>query len=725
MAELEAEAQRQQGLLHQSQQQIAEQREQNIGTSAQLDEARGRQQSLRGRHASLEALQQAALGKREGAVTQWLQQRQLDRVPRLAEGIEVERGWERAVECVLGLNLEAVCVNDLDPLTGVLDELQHGALVLFDTNHGAGSPASDDPTALLSKIQAPWSLQPLLAGVYCAESLNEALAVRGRLAAHESVITRDGIWLGSGWLRVVRDPDERAGVLQREHEIKQLAIELGELSLQVEALQERLDTGREALHNLEVERDSAQAAHNQANHTHAVLRADLSARQARLEQVHTRRARLQADLEEARAQVEHDNEELIGARGRLELALQRMQELAQQRERLAQQRDELRARLDTARTQARIDRDAAHAIALRTETLRTELTSTQQGLERMQAQLDQLTARRAEILTVLAEGEAPIEQMGLELEGLLGKRMEVEAELAAARAKLEEIDHRMRELESERNAAEQRVLDIRAELEQVRIGWQELKVRRQTLQEQVAESGYELPALLQEMPDEAEEGLWAERVDEMERRIQRLGPINLAAIEEFEQQSERKTYLDAQYTDLTQALETLENAIRKIDRETRTRFKETFDKVNAGVQAMFPRLFGGGHAYLELTGEDLLETGVTVMARPPGKRNSTIHLLSGGEKALTAVALVFAIFELNPAPFCMLDEVDAPLDEANVGRFSQLVKDMSSRTQFIFITHNKATMEIAEHLTGVTMNEPGVSRLVAVDVDEAVQLAAM
>ena len=187
---------------------------------------------------------------------------------------------------------------------------------------------------------------------------------------------------------------------------------------------------------------------------------------------------------------------------------------------------------------------------------------------------------------------------------------------------------------------------------------------------------------------------------------------------------ERKQYLDAQHADLISALETLEDAIRKIDRETRSRFRDTYDDVNAGFQQLFPKLFGGGHAYLELTGDDLWSAGVTVMARPPGKRNSTIHLLSGGEKALTAVALVFAIFELNPAPFCLLDEVDAPLDDANVGRFCDIVRDMSDKVQFVFITHNKGTMELARQLSGVTMQEPGVSRLVSVDIDEAVKMAA-
>ena len=210
----------------------------------------------------------------------------------------------------------------------------------------------------------------------------------------------------------------------------------------------------------------------------------------------------------------------------------------------------------------------------------------------------------------------------------------------------------------------------------------------------------------------------------MGNRISRLGPINLAAIDEYSQQSERKNYLDAQNEDLESALETLASAIRKIDRETRNRFRETFDQVNNSLQELFPRVFGGGSAYLEMTGDDLLNTGITIMARPPGKKNATIHLLSGGEKALVAIALVFSIFRLNPAPFCMLDEVDAPLDDANTGRYARMVKEMSDTVQFIFITHNKITMELADHLMGVTMQEPGVSRLVTVDVEEAAELAA-
>jgi chromosome segregation protein len=253
---------------------------------------------------------------------------------------------------------------------------------------------------------------------------------------------------------------------------------------------------------------------------------------------------------------------------------------------------------------------------------------------------------------------------------------------------------------------------------------QEFRVRREGIADQLDQTDFAFEPLLSDLEQGADIPQWEEKLEKVRGRIDRLGPINLAAIDEFKEQSERKEYLDSQMGDLQDALNTLEGAIRKIDRETRTRFRETFDKVDAGFKRLFPKLFGGGHAYLELTGEDLLAAGVTVMARPPGKRNSTIHLLSGGEKALTAVALVFAIFELNPAPFCLLDEVDAPLDDANVARFCEIVRDMSDRVQFVFITHNKVTMELARQLTGVTMQEPGVSRVVSVDLDEAVKMAA-
>ncbi|MER2099482.1 MAG: chromosome segregation protein SMC, partial [Pseudomonas qingdaonensis] len=344
------------------------------------------------------------------------------------------------------------------------------------------------------------------------------------------------------------------------------------------------------------------------------------------------------------------------------------------------------------------------------------------ALERLELQSERLNEKREQLSLNLEEGEAPLEELRMMLEALLEKRMSVDEEMRQARLHMDEADRELREAEKRRTQAEQQSQLLRGQLEQHRMEWQGLSVRRKALQEQLQADGYDLEGVLATLLAEASEQEAELELERIDARIQRLGAINLAAIDEYQQQSERKRYLDAQDADLVEALDTLENVIRKIDKETRNRFKDTFDQINAGLQALFPKVFGGGSAYLELTGEDLLDTGVTIMARPPGKKNSTIHLLSGGEKALTALALVFAIFKLNPAPFCMLDEVDAPLDDANVGRYARLVKEMSQTVQFIYITHNKIAMEMADQLMGVTMHEPGCSRLVAVDVEEAMAM---
>ncbi|MGD1990517.1 MAG: chromosome segregation protein SMC, partial [Chromatiales bacterium] len=370
-------------------------------------------------------------------------------------------------------------------------------------------------------------------------------------------------------------------------------------------------------------------------------------------------------------------------------------------------------------------RQAYHELALRIEALRSQQEALSQGQQRMKAQLEQMTARRAALSEQLDGSNLPLRQQQETLEKQLQSRLVIENELAGARKALETIDSELRATEQQRHQVEQKVQDERSRLEKLRMHRQELVVRARTLEEQMREASYDRKELEETLPAEANLDEWQQKVETLGARIQRLGPINLAAIDEFKEQSERMEYLQKQHEDVVSALETLEDAIRKIDRETRTRFKDTFEMVNSGFKELFPVLFGGGQAVLELTGEDLLDTGVSVMARPPGKRNSSIQLLSGGEKALTAVALVFAIFRLNPAPFCMLDEVDAPLDDANVGRFCNMVRQMSETVQFIFITHNKITMELANQLQGVTMHEPGVSRLVSVDVEEAAQMAAM
>lgn len=699
-------------------------RQDNLHTGQQLDEARATLQTARGRYASLEALQQAALGKQEHAVTAWLESQGLGKASRLAQEIEVEDGWQRAVETVLGFHLQSVCSDGLDSLEAVLTTFETGTLSLFDTSvTGEARPATTD--ALLNRINSRWPLNGLLGNVRTADDLAHAYAMRGSLQADESVITPDGIWLGSNWLRLNRGEDETSGVLAREQEIRQLDERIAQLDEQTEQAATALAEGREQLHAAEQEKEQAQKQLNEVNRGLSELRSLLTGKRTRAEHLKHRGDTIQREMDELRGQAEDDREALEMSRARLHAALEEMETLGERRELLVQQRETLSGMLNEIREESSRQRNQAHAIALQIESMRSSHASLTQSLERMQGQLAHLTARREELMHSLEEGQMPLLEKSDALEQQLALRVAVETELARARATLEEIDVRVRRLEQERSACEQEVMRQRTTMDQARMSRQEVLIRCKTVEEQLKETGFQREQLFIELPDEAAIAEWQQRVEQMDARIRRLGPINLAAIDEYQEQSERMNYLDAQHADVTESLETLENAIRKIDRETRTRFRETFDKVNSGLQEKFPRLFGGGHAYLQLTGEDLLDTGVTVMARPPGKRNSSIHLLSGGEKALTAVALVFAIFELNPAPFCMLDEVDAPLDDANVGRFCELVKSMSEQVQFIFISHNKLTMEIAHQLTGVTMHEPGVSRLVSVDISEAAELAAM
>jgi len=376
------------------------------------------------------------------------------------------------------------------------------------------------------------------------------------------------------------------------------------------------------------------------------------------------------------------------------------------------------------RAQADEDRQAVQGITIQFESRRTSKESAAQNLARMKAQLAQFQVREKEIREQLATSETPLADNKKLLEQQLASRVGVEEELAAARKLVDRVDGELRELDQSRMQIDQSVEENRSQVNETEMSVREIRVRREGFAEQLQQTDYDLATLVEEMDESATIEAWDEKLEKIRRRIDRLGPINLAAIDEFKEQSERKEYLDAQLEDLNKALATLEGAIRKIDKETRARFRQTFSNVDEGFKRLFPKLFGGGHAYLELTGDDLLTAGVTVMARPPGKRNSTIHLLSGGEKALAAVALVFAIFELNPAPFCLLDEVDAPLDDANVARFCDIVRSMAEKVQFVFITHNKVTMELARQLSGVTMQEPGVSRLVSVDLDEAVKMAA-
>ncbi len=705
---------------------IEQSRRSRTDISEQLSEGRQTLQQSLGRKASLEALQNAALGGDE-ARQKWLGEHGLGEAGGLAERLEVASGWEVAMETVLGDFLQALCVDDPFAMEGgVLNGWSAGRLALVGADSGSGraaGPGGDaGATRLADKVSSP-SVGSLLHHIHAVETYQEALAMRGNLTPGESVISRDGYWLGQNWLRLSRGDTNVSGVLVRQRELSELEQSLAAQQQQVGELEERLRGAEQQLREQEQQRENSAQNLRQLQQREADSKARLDIARARVEQARQQGERLAKELEEALEQQLRQREQLAESRSLLETAIGTMAEDSKERDNLLARRDQYRGSLDQARQAARHDHDRVHELVVREKSLSTQLHSIKEGIGRLGTQLQRLEERQSSLLSAYHEDDDPRAELKSALEEKLNQRLEAEKQLGAVRVELENFEAEINTVEATRSRLENEIQESRSQLEGYRIAVQELQTRSNTLVEQIQELDYVHDELLQNMPEGAEQDEWQNRLTQVENRIQRLGAINLAAMDEFKVESERKTYLDAQDKELTDALETLESAIRKIDRETRTKFKETYDIINASLQKLFPKLFGGGHAYLELTGDDMLEAGVTIMARPPGKKNTTVHLLSGGEKALTAIALVFSIFQLNPAPFCMLDEVDAPLDDANVGRYANMVREMSNDVQFIYITHNKQSMEMAHQLMGVTMNEPGVSRLVTVDVDEAAAMA--
>ncbi len=699
---------------------LAESREQALASNAELDDLRTELQSASGRLASLEALQQAALGGSEENRQQWLREHNLEDAPLLAKHLDIDSGWDKAIEVVLGDFMEAVCVEDFDSMSKKLLDMPDSGLKALQDN--VDDKDVDGGKWLASMVSSTAGIAELLHGVTVCETLEEAFQSRDTLTAGESIVTRDGVWMGRHWL-CVRPTDESGGVLARQEELDSLSQHTRTLEASILELETTVAAQKTKVTEYESQRDKCQTLINARHREVSSIAGKIESARSQLDQTGKRTSAVDKELEELSAVLARTTREQAEAQSLGTAADQQLQILRAKVTDMEAQRGQVAAERDAARLALGKVRDDGQATIVKLESMKSGRQSTEQNMQRVQHQLTQLQARREELMSEQQPDAGEIDVLTEKLESLVDSRGEVEANLQAARRKLEDHDRLLREQDQTRNRLQQEATTARELVQQVNMESQESRVRLKTIDEQLAEAGVDREELMPTIPEQATVDEWSEQLEELERKIQKLGPINLAAIEEYQEQQERKEYLDAQHADITEALETLEEAIHKIDKETRAMFRETFDIVNNKLQELFPRLFGGGQAMLELTGDDMLDTGVAVMARPPGKRISSIQLLSGGEKAMTAVALVFAFFHLRPSPFCMLDEVDAPLDDANVGRFAKLVAEMSSQVQFIFITHNKVTMELSTHLMGVTMQEPGVSRLVSVDVDEAVELA--
>ena len=693
-----------------------------------LNSNRESYQKCLGQISSIKRLQADTLGTKSGAAEKWLRSQGLNSAPQLADIIDVLPGWEQAVEMVLRFHLESVCIDGTPDFWSTVVTQSEGEVSLVDlgVKHVQYRPSVDhEAVPLKNKVKTPSAIGILLEGVYTISSLDEGIKYRGRLGPRESLVTPEGIWLGRNWLRSPNMLTSDVGILVRKQELKQLQEKAFVLRKEVDAAAKTEENDLQAVMRVENEISLRRKELSARNKRLVESQSLLAVNELELKKSSERLVVIDSELKELNRVIDQCNEDQAVAMKKYNLACEDVSVFTAEREGYADELGEKRAELDRAQKRWKEVRDNVYDVGVRAESMRSKLGALNAAAQRNNDYADKLEGRCRELADAIEATVEPLHAAKQSMKSKLAHRRILEADLQKVRLTVEEVERTLREVEQSRGSLDKKVSTERQRLNDLKIKDRETVVRRSTIEEQIGSSHETLNELLAKMPQEADVSSWENKLEGLQRRVNRLGPINLAAIEEYEQQAERKTYLDEQHVDLVEALETLEQAIRKIDRETRSRFKETYERVNQGLSELFPRLFGGGSAFLQMTGQDLLDTGISMVAQPPGKRNTSIHVLSGGEKALSAVALVFSIFELNPAPFCLLDEVDAPLDDANVGRFCDLVRSMNDRVQFMVVTHNKTTMEMTQQLLGVTMNEPGISRMVAVDVEEAVQLAAV
>lgn len=677
----------------------------------------------RERFVSLKLLQQSALHEDAGEIKNWLSRENLTNRPRLAHGISVEDGWEKAVETVLGDYLEAICVEGFDSITSAFSRLGEVGITLLDIADESMIHHESNASHLSSKIKSDWNVAKLLEGVLVAESLSEALTRRPTLLPHESMITKSGIWIGKHWVRVPRDADSGAGVLLREKELKRLEPEIESLKATIAAHEQMLTDSRETLMSLEVKRESLQQALTVQQATVADNMAKQSVLLSEIEHIKHRIN----DCEDALVTLNNYVEKLVIERNEMAASCEEMKPLIEaksvEREQLLEGKTVLYDKLNEEKKNNNGYKELSHKLHLDLQSNETQSVALKTAIARLSERIRSIQGEKEALASSRIDFEKPMAELNESLNALLNKRVDIDKEMAEVKSTVDGVENDLQSLVSTRKQSEGRVETMRGELESFRFAKQEALSRQDLIKEQLQELSCEINAVIDQLGDDVTQERCQENIEKIENRISRLGPINLAAIQEFEEVNERKNYLDQQKTDLDEAMDALTGAIKKIDKETKTKFKETFDRLNENFSELFPRIFEGGNARLELTDDDLLEAGVILMAKPPGKQIRSISLMSGGEKSLTAIAFIFSLFKLNPAPFCMLDEVDAALDDMNVQRFCGLIKEIAKSVQLIFISHNKAAIEMAEQLTGVTMSEPGVSRIVAVDIDQALALS--
>ncbi len=646
--------------------------------------------------------------------TQWLKANNISFNGIYHQKITVDNKWQSAYEQVLSVCLQAQVVD-------VLPNHLSLSTALLVKNNKYNTDIKIKANTLAGKIQGNHAFTSSLNKVYLAENLMQAHQLLPSLSIEDSVICPDGTWLGHDFLRKGSvAPSEQ--VLQRATEIKMLIDnlvvidrDLQQFNAEILTFNQKLTLLKKNKYKVVEQQQVKQIKWQQLSHEKVLKEQEY---QLNLKQKKILAQQL-IDIETKRC-VQQSNYAKS-----LEIKLQLIEKNDNYKhdKQVLLERDQVQQQLHNDQRQLQSLHKQHHHLGIKVEQVNYNKNQLDVLILKNIEVANTLTAQKKEVQQAFEQNKVSLEANQQTLKVWLADMSHVDNKLLAINKAQSGVATSVNQLEENKRENLIQIDQINAQINKQNLEGQDYKLRAELALEQLAEQQKNVVDVEAMMLEEVKEGVWQAHIIRLAKDINRLGPINLAAINEYESQIVRKNYLDQQNDDLTQAISTLESAIEKIDKESRQKFQVTFDMINKDLNTLFPKVFGGGSAYLELTGDDLLDTGVSIMARPPGKKNSTIHLLSGGEKALTALSLVFAIFRLNPAPFCMLDEVDAPLDDANVERFCNLVKEMSQTVQFIYISHNKIAMEMASHLIGVTMFEPGVSRMVAVDIDEAIAMA--
>ena len=664
----------------------------------------------------------------QGKIGPWLESKGLQESKRLWQEIKVESGWETALESVLRERLAAINGKSIQDALDLANDAPPSRLAILLTD-GVSSAQISTPsgfTPLLSRVQSvgvpriTFVLQEWLGNIYIADSLDDALRRREKLPSGGALVTKDGHLVSRVGLQLYAADSEQAGMLARAQEMEglekqlraqkliqgELQGELDQCSAAYQAAHQAAEQARinaehaiQEVHGFEVERIQLTQAEEQYSLRATQIQNEICELREQFEQHSISAQKVQGDL----SQSEIDK---LAAHNSLDKAYEKLEAATQARDQL--------------REVVRVAEMAAQEAAFNTRSLQQRITDLQRDQTTARVQIMEIQDKYA-VTEQELESLSDIEDQE-KLQELLIERSEREAALAVARTEYEALSHKIREIDEGRLLIERSLQPLRERVTDLQLREQAARLNYEQFATLLSEAGADIEVIQESFSDGLKVSVLQSEVNRLNTEIQSLGPVNMAALDELASARERKSFLDAQSADLNEAMQTLTDAIAKIDAETRDLLQGTFDQVNLHFGRLFPELFGGGHAELVMTGEEILDSGVQVMAQPPGKKNSSIYLLSGGEKALTAIALVFSLFLLNPAPFCLLDEVDAPLDDANTLRYAEMVSRMSDKTQFVFISHKKITMEIAHQLIGVTMQEQGVSRIVAVDISSAVSM---